>query len=854
MNRFRRWFISLAILPLLARCNTTPLPTPQNFVNWESPHVNPLVLTPNGEKLLAVNTADNRLEIFDVSGETPRLIGEVPVGLDPVSVCARSNDEAWVVNHVSDSVSIVDLSTLRVTNTISVGDEPGDVVFAGNPERAFVSISQENRLKVFDPANLSAEPTVIEIEGEEPRALTVDAKREHVYVAIFESGNGTTIIRHEDVSALDGPYGGTNPPPNLGFVYDPAIRDGLAAPPAVAQIVKRQYNGRWRDANGADWSSKVTWDLHDHDVARIDARSLAVTYVSGLMNLDMNLDVRPDGRITVVGSEAKNEIRFEPNVKGIFTRIQLATIDPAAPQKPAITDLNPHLDYSSRSIPPTFRRESISDPRDIVWAPSGDRGFVAGMGSNNVIVIDPAGARLARVDVPAGPTGLALDGARGRLYVLSKFDASVSMISTVDNRLSSTSRFFDPTPLEIKVGRPHLYHATQSSGLGQISCASCHVDGRMDQLAWDLGNPAGDMKTFDQSCNGPFMPTCKDWHPMKGPLTTQTLVGIIGTEPFHWRGDRENLAAFNGAFQSLMAADQGLSDEEMAQFKAFLASLAPPPNPFRNVDNSLKDKIMIRGVSASPTRGFDLYQNTRSDSFVFTCVNCHSLPTGANAMIIGGTALLTPQDFKVAQLRDIYRKTGFDRNSIRNNRGFALTHDGSFENVDLFLLHDVFNLPEVQDRMDLEAFVWSMATDTQAGVGAQATLRGRGDVDKSAKELILRMRSIADSGTVGLVVKGHQKGIARGYAYQNGAGLFQSDRAGETVPFDSLLQSAGPGDELTFTLVPLGSQTRIGIDRDNDGMFDGDDEDPAPVDAKFIKTDFFKLIPLAPHYTPGEPH
>ncbi len=32
----------------------------QSFVNWESPHVSPLDVTPDGTKLLAVNTADNR--------------------------------------------------------------------------------------------------------------------------------------------------------------------------------------------------------------------------------------------------------------------------------------------------------------------------------------------------------------------------------------------------------------------------------------------------------------------------------------------------------------------------------------------------------------------------------------------------------------------------------------------------------------------------------------------------------------------------------------------------------------------------------------------------------------------------
>ena len=89
-----------------------------SFVNWESPHVSPLDMTPNGSRLLAVNTPDNRLEIFDVSGAGLSHVASVPVGVDPVSVRARTNTEAWVVNHISDTISIVDLTTLNVIATI----------------------------------------------------------------------------------------------------------------------------------------------------------------------------------------------------------------------------------------------------------------------------------------------------------------------------------------------------------------------------------------------------------------------------------------------------------------------------------------------------------------------------------------------------------------------------------------------------------------------------------------------------------------------------------------------------------------------------------------------------------------
>ena len=212
----------------------------QSFVNWESPHVSPLDMTPDGSLLLAVNTADNRLEVFTVTGGGLVAFGSVPVGLDPVSVRARTNTEAWVVNHVSDTVSIVDLAAMNVIATLYPGDEPADVVFAGSSQRAFVTVSQLNQVKVYDPLNLAAAPVVLDIAGEDPRALATDGSS--VYAAIFESGNRTTILQKAAVSSVASPYAGApNPPPNDGAGFDPPIAGDLPVPPEVGHIVRREY-------------------------------------------------------------------------------------------------------------------------------------------------------------------------------------------------------------------------------------------------------------------------------------------------------------------------------------------------------------------------------------------------------------------------------------------------------------------------------------------------------------------------------------------------------------------------------------------------------------------------------------
>ncbi|TMQ27427.1 MAG: hypothetical protein E6J90_02670, partial [Deltaproteobacteria bacterium] len=109
-------------------------------MEFESGPVRPIALSPDGTRLFAVNTPNATLEIFNVTSTGISFASRVPVGLEPVAVAARNNTEVWVVNHLSDSVSVVTLSgTPHVTRTLLVGDEPRDIVFAGTANRAFIT-------------------------------------------------------------------------------------------------------------------------------------------------------------------------------------------------------------------------------------------------------------------------------------------------------------------------------------------------------------------------------------------------------------------------------------------------------------------------------------------------------------------------------------------------------------------------------------------------------------------------------------------------------------------------------------------------------------------------------------------
>lgn len=95
-------------LPLAFASGSAQAASP-SFFAFESGHVRPLAQSADGTKLFAVNTPNNTLEVFNVTASGLQLAARVPVGLEPVSVAVRNASEVWVVNHLSDSVSVVSL-------------------------------------------------------------------------------------------------------------------------------------------------------------------------------------------------------------------------------------------------------------------------------------------------------------------------------------------------------------------------------------------------------------------------------------------------------------------------------------------------------------------------------------------------------------------------------------------------------------------------------------------------------------------------------------------------------------------------------------------------------------------------
>lgn len=919
---------------------------PPSFTLFESGQVRPLAIAPDGRRLFAVNTPDNRLEIFLIGEFGLTHEGSVPVGLEPVAVAARSNAEVWVVNHLSDSVSIVDLRyphLRRVVRTLLVGDEPRDIVFAGKDrKRAFITTAHRGQntgrdpelttpgvgradVWVFDANNLGnslgGEPlTVLTLFTDTPRALAATPDGSLVYAAGFQTGNRTTTLNEFVVrqAVAESPRVYPGPTTNYAGILQPTV--GL--------IVK--HNGQhWVDELGQQWDDLVRFSLPDKDVFTIDAMTDPPSLVeggdySGVGTILFNMVVNPvSTAVYVSNTDAQNHLRFEgagnflghPSVRGHLheSRITVLKAGSVVPRH-----LNKHIDYNQccAAIPNDENRRSVASPMDMAITPDGRTLYVAAFGTSKIAIYDTQQLEDdsfvpdTAMQIPVtggGPSGVVLDVAHDRLYVLTRFDNSISIVDLATRREIDHIPMYNPEPSHIVAGRRFLYDASFSSSHGDASCASCHVFGDFDSLAWDLGDP----DASETQNTGPFRIDGTvgfflgrnqlenvNFRPMKGPMTTQSLRGLANHGSMHWRGDRtggnkeilnedtgsnqqpnggsfnEDLAfrKFNATFVAVNGRKDFIPDADMRKFAAFILELTYPPNPIASLENSL---------TAAQMRGEAIYFDKVSDTF-FSCNGCHVLDRDGNREysevtkpgFFGTDGQFSfegeSQFFKVPHLRNLYQKVGmfgmaprpetseevaprgsalfepFSSNAPMGPqvRGFGFLHDGSVDTVFRFLSNTLFNarspgslsgidpgnvgLPRlengvpteegVRQRRDLEEFLLAFDSNMAPIVGQQVTLT-RSNAQTAGPRIDLLLAR-ADAHECDLVAWN----VVGGYLYEGNGRFRFADHRFPPVPERTLRISARvPFGEVTYTCVPPGSGNRIGLDRDENGVFDNEE-------------------------------
>ena len=332
---------------------------------------------------------------------------------------------------------------------------------------------------------------------------------------------------------------------------------------------------------------------------------------------------------------------------------------------------------------------------------------------------------------------------------------------------------------------------------------------------------------------------------------------------------------FNVAFDGLLGRGFPLTDDEMQAFTDFILQVTYPPNPIRNLDNSLTP-IQAAGrafyFNALPTG-----QEIPSDAF-HNCNGCHTLDLSGNAAagvakpgFFGTDGRYSfenePQFLKVPHLRNMYQKVGMF--GVPNNFGLPIDNpppkpplvsflppplnDPSFrvirsaasafrtpasvDTIFRFVGASVFvqRPPEhpfpnpggipptpqgIAIRRGLEAFMLAYDSNLAPIVGQQVTLTSDNAAEAGPRIDLLEQRAAA--GECELVVRTRRGFREAGFLYEPTSATFLPDRTAGAALTAAQLRALADDSPLTFTAVPPGSGTRIAHDRHSDGNLDGD--------------------------------
>ena len=816
-NFFRRLpIVSLALLPSLASAQVTndELPfdnTRGRFIMYGVAPMKPVVFPPIRKMFYITNQMGDRLAVY--SSMTGQLLSEVPTGSGLVSLALRpGTNELWMVDRVTNSLTVLDTDSSQIIRTVRVGAEPHDIVFTPNGARAYVSCSAVNRVDIVDTQNYRVVKS-IDIPARQPRGLAMSG--DSVYVVPMMSGNGTAPIGDS----------------------------ALGEPDRVVHVA---------DIPGAN-------ELPDRDLFRIAITDSPGTdfldstgTLSGLGTTLFNLHARPGtGELWIPNTEALNaEHRGERNFPaGQVVRNRITVVDTS--QNPATVRFV-DLDELAPSI---ALRTSV--PTSVSFSPDGSRAFVTGYGTDSVAVLDVTSngnvtwAGYIQVEAVrlypefSGPRGSAVSPDGRYLVTYNKVDNSFARIDLTTLPTSTPFVFdyedarhigYDRMAAALKRGRG-FFDSTLTSASNTSACFSCHTDGDTDGLTWDLSeylDPEGtpnDELQFGVD--------------IKGPMVSQSVRALREIGPYHWRGERDRLRQFNGTFRNLFEHTENGEPSTIGggffYIEQYLEELAIAPNPKQPLD---------RQYTPAQLAGADIFLNKPVQNGQ-SCGSCHTLPLGTNNEIVQTFRGGDSPTIVVPQLRAVQRKLNqpIDLGAtfgMRTELGAGLNHAGSAADIQSVAMEldeggDPLFLVSSGEANRLADFIEALDTGLAPSTGYQVTMHAD-NVDEVVAGDLAFLMSQADDGHCDLVYITGPEYLLDRSAFATGTYLPRTGTFAQgsvtlpdlTVP--QMVAKAMQGRPVTFIGVAGLRGKVMGIDRDNDGMRDLD-EQAAGTDFEVHDTD-----------------
>jgi len=538
--------------------------------------------------------------------------------------------ELYVACEASNTVIVVDVAAGRAVAEIETGGQPTDVTFSPDGSRAYVTHRLDDTLAVIDPRTRRVLETIM--VGDEPHGVLTDESGELVYV-LNTSADSISVIDAETLeetkrlTASRGPW-------SLAISPDGKL---IAATNTLSGFVKFR----------APSMSEVT--VIDTDRAVVENRIV----VPGA-NLMQGIAWHPSGEFALITlNRTKNLVPMTRLLQGWTITNGMGVIWHDGRVDQVLLD-EPHLCFP--------------DAADVAISPDGKYAFVTSSGSDRVAVVDvhklismlqraapyerehvfpnhlgkPTEFVVKHIETKNSPRGVLFSHDGRSAFVANALDDSVTVIDVA--KLEAVARIDLGGPKEttkVRYGE-RLFHSADITFRRQFSCHSCHPDGHIDGLTYDI-EPDGIGSS---------------------PVDNRTLRGILDTAPFKWEGTNPSLARQCGPRLAVFFTRiQPFMPEELSALDNYICTIPRPPNRYRPVGGELtpaqrRGKIVFDRMMTNDGRIIPLDNR---------CVTCHPPPyyTDRTRRDIGTKMWLDREsEFDVPHLNNIYDSAPYLHNGI----------------------------------------------------------------------------------------------------------------------------------------------------------------------------------------------
>lgn len=538
--------------------------------------------------------------------------------------------ELYVACEASDTVIVVDVPTRGAVAEIETGGQPTDVTFSPDGSRAYVTHRLDDSLAVIDTRTRTVLQTLP--VGDEPHGVLTDTAGRLVYV-LNTSADSISVI---DAQTLEETK-------RLAASRSPW---SLAITPDGAQIAATNTLSRFV-AFRTPSLSEVT--IIDTERAVVDRR----IEVPGA-NLMQGIAWHPSGEFALITlNRTKNLVPMTRLLQGwtITNGLGIVWRDGRVDQV--------LLDEPQRCFP---------DAADVAISPDGAYAFVTSSGSDCVAVVDvkklikmlraaspyerehvfpnhlgkPTGFVVRHIPTKNSPRGVLFSHDGQTAFVANALDDSITVIDVA--KLDAVARIDLGGPriiTKVRYGE-RLFHSADITFHRQFSCHSCHPDGHVDGLTYDI-EPDGIGIS---------------------PVDNRTLRGILDTAPFKWEGTNPSLQRQCGPRLAVFFTRiDPFTPEELSALDNYICTIPRPPNRYRPVGGELtpaqrRGKLIFERMMTNDGR--IIPEDNR-------CVTCHCPPyyTDRTVRNIGTQMWLDREaEFDVPHLSNIYDSAPYLHNGI----------------------------------------------------------------------------------------------------------------------------------------------------------------------------------------------